>query len=62
MDFTLALFCLQNKELKQKRNTERMVLKLLFVLQGKLNNYKDMTVILVQTHKMLRDFDQYFHV
>jgi len=38
MDFTLALFCLQNKELKQERNTERMVLKLLFVLQGKLNN------------------------
>lgn len=50
MDFALALHCLQNKELKQERNTERMILKLLFVLQGKLTNKKNITSILIQTH------------
>jgi hypothetical protein len=37
-EFAMALHCLQNKELKQERKREHMVLKQLFVLQGKLTN------------------------
>jgi hypothetical protein len=62
MDFALALHCLQNKELKQERNREHVVLKLLFVFQGKLTNWKGITAILTQKHKMLQDINQHFHV
>jgi hypothetical protein len=52
MDFALALHCLQNKDLKQEKNTEHMVIKLLFVPQVKLISQKDITAILIQTQNI----------